>query len=183
VGSRAGARPVTVHSCDQSAAEVTVAMGPARLDGTSTVTIAGRALTGDAVDVGNPHLACVVADLTAQTLAALDLTVAPVLNGADFPAGANVEVLTPLEPASSPLDFTSHLRVYERGVGETRSCGTGLVAGAAAALHGIGRSEGTVGITVPGGGVTVTIAAGQAYLRGPSRLVARGELIDGFLGG
>lgn len=183
VGSRAGARPVVVHSWDPSAAEVTVGMGPVRLGGASAVRIAGRDLTGEAVDVGNPHLACVVADLTPATLAALDLTAAPELTGYAFPDGANVEVLTPLEPASPPLDFTSHLRVYERGVGETRSCGTGLVAGAAAALHGLGRSEGMVGITVPGGAVTVTVTGGQAFLRGPSRLVARGELIDGFLGG
>ena len=183
VGSRAGARPVVVHSWDSSAAEVTVGMGPARLDGPSSVAIAGRTVTGEAVDVGNPHLACVVDDLTPEALAALDLSVAPLLDAGAFPRGANVELLTPLQPGSSSTDFTSHLRVYERGVGETRSCGTGLVAGAAAALHGIGRAEGVVGITVPGGAVTVTITAEQAYLRGPSRLVARGELIDGFLGG
>ncbi len=183
VGSRAGARPVTVHSCDRSAAEVSVGMGAARLDGPSRVHIAGRDLTGEAVDVGNPHLACVMSDLTPQALAGLDLTAAPLLETADFPSGANVELLTPLQPASAPETFTAHLRVYERGVGETRSCGTGLVAGAAAGLRDLGRSTGIVDITVPGGAVTVTIADGQAYLRGPSRLVAQGELIDGFLGG
>ncbi|WP_440713647.1 diaminopimelate epimerase [Gordonia sp. FQ] len=183
VGSRAGARPVVVHSCDASAAEVTVGMGPARLDGVSTTTIAGRELRGEAVDVGNPHLACVVDGLTPEGLAALDLTAAPVLDAAVFPHGANVELLTPLQPASGDTDFTSHLRVFERGVGETRSCGTGLVAGAAAALHGLGRAEGVVRIAVPGGAVTVTVTPTEAFLRGPSRLVAHGELIEGFLDG
>ncbi|MFT3715014.1 MAG: diaminopimelate epimerase [Gordonia sp. (in: high G+C Gram-positive bacteria)] len=181
VGSRAGARPVVVHSFDDSAADVTVAMGAARLDGPSTVTVAGRELTGEAVDVGNPHLACVVDGLDAGTLAGLDLSAPPVLDPAAFPHGANVEILTPLRPDGDA--FTAQLRVFERGVGETRSCGTGLVAGATAALHGIGRAAGTVSITVPGGEVTVTVEPGGTFLRGPSRLVARGELIDGFLGG
>lgn len=183
VGSRAGGRAVQIHSWDAGAAEVTVGMGPARLDGPATTRIAGRELTGEAVDVGNPHLVCVVDGLTPAGLAGLDLTQAPVVPAELFPRGANVELLTPLEDADGHLDFTAHLRVFERGVGETRSCGTGLVAGAAAALHGAGRAEGIVGITAPGGAVVVTITPEQTWLRGPSRLVARGELIDGFLGG
>lgn len=181
VGSRAGARPVIVHSWDEGAAEVTVDMGVARLDGPSQVTIAGLNLTGEAVDVGNPHLACVIGGLSAESLAALDLSVAPILRAEDFPHGANVELLTPLVPGDGTgPDFSCELRVFERGVGETRSCGTGLVAGAAAALHGLGRTTGVVGISVPGGAVTVTISDDGALLRGPSRLVARGELVGGF---
>ncbi|MFT3662637.1 MAG: diaminopimelate epimerase [Gordonia sp. (in: high G+C Gram-positive bacteria)] len=182
VGSRAGGRPVVVHACDASAAEVTVAMGPVRLDGPSTATVGERAFGGEAVDVGNPHLACVVDDLTPAGLADLALT-APELDAAVFPHGANLEILTPLVAADGDVDFTSHMRVFERGVGETRSCGTGLVASAAAALHGLGRAEGAVRLTVPGGSVVVTLTAEQAFLRGPSRLVAHGELVDGFLGG
>ncbi len=187
VGSRAGARPVVVHEWTDSAAEVTVGMGVARLGGPSRVRIAGRELTGEAMDVGNPHLACVLPGAGRDELAGLDLTAAPELSADVFPQGANVELLTPLvavdDAGRSGLDYTGALRVYERGVGETRSCGTGLVAGAAAALHALGRESGVVGITVPGGAVTVTIAPDGALLRGPSRLVARGELIDGFLGG
>lgn len=182
VGSRAGARPVIVHSFDASLADVTVAMGPVRLDGAGTVTIAGRDLTGEAVDVGNPHLACVVDGLSARELAALDLSAAPDVDDEQFPRGANVEILTPLVAADGRdgLDYTAALRVYERGVGETRSCGTGLVAGAAAGLHGLGRATGVVGITVPGGAVGVRLTDSEAFLRGPSRLVAHGELIEGF---
>lgn len=192
VGSRAGGRPVIVHAWDASAADVTVGMGRVRLDGRSIVHIAGRDLHGEAVDVGNPHLACVVPGLTGQQLADLDLATAPELDRGTFPQGANVEILTPLVPGAAvdfatvdfaAVDFTAQLRVFERGVGETRSCGTGLVAGAAAALHGLGRTAGVVGITVPGGQVTVTVGPDGALLRGPSRLVADGELIDGFLGG
>ncbi|NYM73694.1 diaminopimelate epimerase, partial [Salmonella enterica subsp. enterica serovar Typhimurium] len=52
----------------------------------------------------------------------------PVIDEAFFPAGVNGEVVTPLR------DGHVHMRVFERGVGETRSCGTGTVAAATAAL-------------------------------------------------
>lgn len=181
VGSRAGGRPVTIHRHDAVDAQVSVSMGPVRLGGAAAVGIAGRRLIGEAVDVGNPHLACIVDGLTEQSLAELDLTTAPDLDLALFLNGANVEVVTPLEASDvDGIDFHAAMRVYERGVGETRSCGTGLVAAAAAALSRAGRSEGIVGLTVPGGDVVVTVAGGEAVLRGPSRLVSRGELLPGW---
>ncbi|WOC14405.1 diaminopimelate epimerase [Gordonia sp. MP11Mi] len=183
VGSRAGARPVVVHSCDPSAADVSVAMGRVRLDGRSDVQVAGRRLTGERVDVGNPHLACVIDGMSVDDLAALDFTTGAVVDATAFPHGANVEILTALQPSGVDVDFTAHMRVLERGVGETRSCGTGLVAAASAALHGIGRDQGVVGITIPGGSVIVTVGDGAAVLRGPSRLVARGELFPEWSAG
>lgn len=181
VGSRAGGRPVTIHRADGVDAEVSVAMGEVTLGGPSTTTVAGLTLVGETVDVGNPHLACVVDGLTSGALLALDLTATPVIDRACFPTGANVELVTPLQPSDAAgVDFHAWMRVYERGVGETRSCGTGLVAAAAAALASIGRGEGTVGLTVLGGDVTVSIVDGRAFLRGPSKLVARGELLPGW---
>jgi len=181
VGSRAGGRPVTIHHADEVDADVSVSMGRVGLRGPSEVGIAGRTLIGEAVDVGNPHLACVVDGLTTEGLAELDLTGEPRLDADVFPAGANVEILTPLAAAASDgIDFHVDMRVYERGVGETRSCGTGLVAAATAALRKAGRAEGVVGLTVPGGDVVVTVAEGEAVLRGPSRLVARGQLVEGW---
>ncbi|MCF8569636.1 diaminopimelate epimerase [Gordonia sp. HY002] len=183
VGSRAGGRPVVVHSVDDSAADVSVAMGHVALGGPSEVEMAGRRFTGERVDVGNPHLACVVDGLTAADLAGLDFSRGAILDQAAFPRGANVEILTPLEPSDAGVDFTAQMRVLERGVGETRSCGTGLVAAAGAALHGIGRDQGVVGIAVPGGSVVVTVGDNAAVLRGPSRLVARGETLPGWIAG
>ena len=68
------------------------------------------------------------------------------------------------------------MRVHERGVGETRSCGTGTVAAAVAALSHAGATSGTLTVRVPGGDVVVTVTEATSYLRGPSVLVARGEL-------
>ncbi|MBF6174010.1 diaminopimelate epimerase [Nocardia blacklockiae] len=175
VGSRAGARPVVVHAAGPVHGEVTVAMGPVRVLGESTATLGGHALSGLGIDVGNPHLACVDAESTADGLAKLDLGVPPGFDPELFPHGVNIEILTPLDG-----DGAVDMRVYERGVGETRSCGTGTVAAAAAALahrgFDLAADTGEVRVRVPGGEVLVGLAAGAARLRGPSELVASGRL-------
>jgi len=74
------------------------------------------------------------------------------------------------------VDGAVSLRVHARGGGETRSCGTGTVAAALAALRSDGRAEGEVAVRVPGGEVTVRVTANSSFLRGPSVLVARGVL-------
>ncbi|NMD56142.1 MULTISPECIES: diaminopimelate epimerase [Tsukamurella] len=168
VGSRAGAKPVRVHHADPEAADVAVSMGVPRVFGTSSAGVDGRDLAGIAVDVGNPHIACVVPGLTEEALAALDVASAPTFDHGLFPHGTNVEVLTPL------VDGAVHMRVHERGSGETRSCGTGTVAAAVAALRSVGRETGAVDVHVPGGVVTVTVDTDGAVLRGPSRIVASG---------
>lgn len=175
VGSRAGARPVTVHTADAVHGEVTVGMGRVRELGESTATVAGWAHPGIGIDVGNPHLACVDPGLTVEGLAKLDLSVPPGFDPDIFPQGVNVEILTALD-----ADHAVDMRVYERGVGETRSCGTGTVAAAAAALSANGfrlaEDTGTVTVRIPGGQVSVRLAGGSAELRGPSELVATGHL-------
>ena len=172
VGSLAGPRPVVVHGVDATYADVTVDMGKANLLGPGHAVVGGRTFDGLAVDVGNPHLACVDPALTADALAALDVAAPVSFDEAQFPDGVNVEVLT------APADGAVNMRVHERGVGETRSCGTGTVAAAAAALSYAGATTGTLTVKVPGGDVVVTITEATSYLRGPSVLVARGELSE-----
>lgn len=179
VGSRAGARPVVVHHADPVHGEVTVAMGIVKNLGPSTATLSGREFTGIGIDVGNPHLACVDPDLTPALLADLDLEHAPGFDHTLFPHGVNVEILTPLNVGSDG-ERGVNMRVYERGVGETRSCGTGTVAAAAAALardgFDLASDTGHVKVRIPGGVVTVGIENGSAWLRGPSELVATGRI-------
>ncbi len=178
VGSPAGPRPVVVHGFtaeDPTHAEVTVDMGKANRLGTGSAVVGGQRFTGLGVDVGNPHLACVT-DLTAAQLAALDVAAPVSFDTAQFPEGVNVEVST--TPAGGAID----MRVHERGVGETRSCGTGTVAAALAALAHAGQDTGTLAVRIPGGEVTVTITEATSYLRGPSVLVARGELAGNYSG-
>jgi diaminopimelate epimerase len=174
IGSLAGPRPVVVHHADDVSAEVTVEMGKVTLLGTGTATVGGRHLTGVAIDVGNPHLACLVPDLTADELDALDIGAPVEFDPVQFPEGVNFEVLT------APVNAAVAMRVHERGVGETRSCGTGTVAAALAALAHQGTQTGSLRVLVPGGEVSVEISETTSFLRGPSVLVAHGELADSW---
>ena len=168
VGTRAGAKQVTVHSCTEAEADVSVEMGPATVTGVSTASMAGESFAGLGVDMGNPHLAAVLPGLSPKALAEKTLE-QPVLDTEFFPAGVNVELVTPLQ------DGVIHMRVFERGVGETRSCGTGTVAAACAALADASHATGSVRVIVPGGEVTVDITEEGSTLTGPSRIVATGE--------
>ncbi|WP_375489571.1 diaminopimelate epimerase [uncultured Mycobacterium sp.] len=172
VGSLAGARPVTLHHVSPATADVTVDMGKVNRLGPGEAVVGGRRFTGLGVDVGNPHLACVNQGLTPEKLAALDVGAPVSFDHAQFPDGVNVEILT------APDDGAVWMRVHERGVGETRSCGTGTVAATVAALAHTGATTGTLTVRVPGGDVVVTLTEATSYLRGPSVLVAHGELSE-----
>jgi diaminopimelate epimerase len=163
VGTRAGDKLVRFDG-----EWVDVEMGEARVFGESVALVAGQEFPGIAVDVGNPHLACV----TGADIAALDLTVPPGRDEVLFPRGANVEFIAPAGAGAVPM------RVHERGVGETRSCGTGTVAAALASLRAAGRDSGRLPVDTPGGRLEVTIREGGAstVLHGPAVLVAHGEL-------
>jgi diaminopimelate epimerase len=165
VGTRSGDRGVIVPAGDP-AGTVTVRMGRATVTGRSTARLAGRPMPGVMVDVGNPHLACVLS----QPVADLDLTVPPGYDETAFPHGVNVEFVN--EPSPDVL----RIRIHERGVGETRSCGTGTIAAVAAALHLAGQPEGRRTVLVPGGQVVVTVDEQDSTLTGPAVLLATGEL-------
>jgi diaminopimelate epimerase len=72
------------------------------------------------------------------------------------------------------------MRVHERGVGETRSCGTGTVAAVVAALRAAGRKTGDVAVRTYGGRLRVTVRADTTVLHGPAVLVAFGEVAAGW---
>jgi diaminopimelate epimerase len=172
VGSLAGPRPVRLHRVDDTFADVTVEMGKTNQLGTGEAVVDGRRFHGLSVDVGNPHLACVDPSLTAEDLAALDVAAPVTFDVNKFPNGVNVEVVT------APSDDAVSMRVHERGVGETRSCGTGTVAAAVAALAHMGLLTGSLTVRIPGGEVDVTVTEATSFLRGPSVLVARGEISE-----
>ena len=149
-----------------------VDMGPAREFGRGTAELAGRTFDGLAVSMGNPHLAA----LTDVDVDTLDLSEAPAFDAGLFPDGVNVELVNVVEPAAHV-----RLRVFERGVGETRSCGTGACAVAYASLVAEGRTEGTVVVDVPGGRLSVEVGPRTTVLTGPAVLVSAGELCREWL--
>jgi diaminopimelate epimerase len=152
-----------------------VDMGPARPFGEGKTALAGQVFPGLAVSMGNPHLAAVT-DVPVDTL---DLTTAPDVDAALFPDGVNVELVNPLPPEDGERHV--RMRVFERGVGETRSCGTGACAAAYAALVAGGASTGTVRVGVPGGRLSVEVRTDTTVLTGPAVLIAAGELTAEWL--
>jgi diaminopimelate epimerase len=166
VGTRAGLRETEVLPDGR----IRVAMGPAQVvsDDVRVLTVDGREFAAVPVDVGNPHAVSFCADPSA-----VDLRVAPRWQPASaFPSGVNAEFVAERGPGHLVM------RVFERGSGETRSCGTGTVAAAAAwhARHGAGGSVPVrYRVDVPGGSVDVELGD-RAFLTGPAVIVARGEL-------
>jgi len=170
VATRSGFRRVRL----EEDGGVTAEMGAVTVLGPGRAVVGGPrglACEGLRVSVGNPHLACLVD----TPLTGFDLTGAPQLDAVQFPEGGNVELVRVTGPG------TAEMRVHERGSGETRSCGTGAVAAAAAAAAAAGQDQGSWQVSVPGGQLTVTLAAGAGWLRGPAVIVAEGELDDAWL--
>jgi diaminopimelate epimerase len=128
----------------------------------------GRAFEAISVDMGNPHAVTFVESLDEAGA----LHEAPRYDAEDFPAGVNVEF------AVRRGDRALAMRVFERGVGETQSCGTGACAVAAAAAHlSAARSGAGTTYTVEVSGGTLTVSRddhGHLHLKGPAVLVAEG---------
>jgi diaminopimelate epimerase len=157
--------------------EIRVRMRDPRVYAASTATVGPLTFPGVAVDCGNPHLVCTLHD--GLELPSLDLTTAPGFDPALFTAGVNVEFVVPAGEPVEGADLHVAMRVYERGSGETLSCGTGALAVGASALRDAGLTTGVVAVDVLGGRVTVTHdEAGRWWLAGPAVLVANGEVLD-----
>jgi diaminopimelate epimerase len=175
VGTRGGPRRVGAAP----GGRYWVDMGPARPFGTGEARLSGHVFPGTAVSMGNPHLV----GLTDVPVDSLDLTVAPEFDERLFPDGVNVEIVNVLPDPVEGATAHIRLRVFERGVGETRSCGTGACAAAYAALAARDETEGTVQVDVPGGRLAVRFGEGTTVLTGPAVIVAAGELTREWLEG
>ena len=118
---------------------------------------------GTKVSMGNPHYVIFVDNFQDgwQRQAALIGT------QPHFPQGTNVEYV--VVRGANAIE----IRLFERGVGETESSGTGSCASAVAAIAS-GRVASPVTVIAPGGTQTVRWED-QVYLRGPATLVCRGE--------
>jgi diaminopimelate epimerase len=150
--------------------------GEQALDDGGDARVSARGLDGTvaglSLDLGNPHT--VVMLPTEHDLAALDLTAAPQVLPVP-PNGSNVEFVFMVSAGHV------RMRVHERGVGETRSCGTGAAAAALAArawtsVAGGGEVD-SWRVDVPGGTVRVLLRpGGTVELAGPAELIADGTI-------
>lgn len=185
IGTRAGVK-VVVRTGNGYAVD----MGPwefifpehAAAKGTDSLVEAGGlevARPALSVSMGNPHT--VVALAHDAELAGTDLHHAPAVDPA--PAhGTNVEFVVPAEPLVQDGTGNISMRVHERGVGETQSCGTGACAAAVAIRYWAGEgAPDSWSVHVPGGTVGVRFFPGvdgreHVELSGPARIVADGVL-------
>ncbi len=118
-----------------------------------------------AVNVGNPHAIFFVDDCNAIDLARLGPEIE---NDPVFPQRVNVNVATILDRD------TIRLRVWERGAGLTRACGTGACATAVAAIR-RGLVNSPVRVELPGGPLTIEWSEG-------SSIVMSGQATESYRG-
>lgn len=168
LATRGGVRVVSLSS----SGDLCVDMGPAKPGVESVARVAGEDFPGRQVSMSNPHLVC----FTDVHVGDLDLAHAPVVDDQLFPQGVNVEFVNYLNTGAVTEVLRIRMRVHERGVGETRSCGTGACAAAAQALAQVGRDTGEVTVDVPGGRVSVSVTPETTILGGPAVFVASGEI-------
>jgi len=154
--------------------EVSVDMGSPALGSPllERLEVAGESVELALVSMGNPHAVQLVPDTERAPVARQGPAIE---RHARFPNRVNAGFMQVLDRHSIAL------RVYERGAGETLSCGTGACA---AAVAGIARGllDSPVAVRTRGGTLTVSWAGGDnpVWMKGPARAVFEGtfELED-----
>jgi diaminopimelate epimerase len=138
-------------------------MGEPEVGGSLSIEAASVHAVGTTVSMGNPHYVIFLDEFPEgwQGQAAL-IQAQP-----QFPHGTNVEYVKVRTPNEIEI------RLFERGVGETYSSGTGSCASAVAAIANK-RVSSPVTVVAPGGSQIVRWE-NQVYLQGPATLVCRGE--------
>ena len=164
----AGLKTCTLTARRDGEYEFEMEMGSAEVWPELCFLLGGDKVRGIPVSMGNPHYVLFV-DEFPQDWRAL---AARIQDSGQFKQGVNVEFVK----ADSLHDIS--VRIFERGVGETQSSGTGSCASAAAAIA-TGKAQSPVRVHAAGGTQTVRRDGGKVFLRGPAQLVCRGEF---FLG-
>ncbi|MEZ5559282.1 MAG: diaminopimelate epimerase [Pseudomonadales bacterium] len=132
------------------------------------LTLHGQTFEFTALSMGNPHAVLFVDSAADAQVAEIGraLVAHPI-----FPEGANIGFCQVVD------NGFLRLRVFERGVGETRACGTGACAAAVAAqLRGLAGSK--VKVSLPGGKVRISWQGqgSTVRMRGPAVLVFEGRI-------
>ena len=132
------------------------------------VSAAGETLEMGIVSMGNPHAVCVVDDVATAPVATVG---AALQQHPLFPAAVNAGFMQIRDRRHI------HLRVYERGAGETQACGTGACAAVAVGIM-RGLLDREVQVELPRGSLTIQWqgAGHPLYMTGPAATVYHGEL-------
>jgi diaminopimelate epimerase len=164
----AGVKICQLTSRRDSNYEFEIEMGQAVVENEFALRIGSgevfREVRGTPVSLGNPHFVIFVPEFATSW----QIHAADVQRNSHFPQGVNVEFVA----VDSKYDVRA--RFFERGVGETQSSGTGSCAAAVAAIA-AGRVVSPVKVHASGGAQTVRTVGSNVFLRGPARLLCRGE--------
>ena len=160
----AGLKSCMLTGRSESEYEFEIEMGEAAVGVELAVTLGADEVRGIPVSMGNPHYVVFVPEFTDDWRTKAE----EIQRSRQFKQGVNVEMVV----VDGKHDVRA--RFFERGVGATRSSGTGSCATAVAAMA-IGKAESPVRVHAPGGTQTVRQEGKSVFLRGPARLVCRGE--------
>jgi diaminopimelate epimerase len=159
----AGIKTCTLTSHSDTQFEFEIAMGQPQLGNELSVQLVSGLVHGVPVSMGNPHFVVFVDEFSPDWQA----QAAAIQHGRQFQHGVNVELVS----VNNLHEIEA--RFFERGVGETRSSGTGSCASAAAAIA-TRKAQSPVRVHTPGGTQTVRWEQ-EVYLRGNAQLICRGE--------
>ena len=159
----AGLKVCTLTSRADTQYEFEIAMGEPQVSNELAINLASREVRGIPVSMGNPHYVIFVPQFAPDWQA----EAAEVGRSSAFNQGINVELVCLLDKGNIDV------RLFERGVGETQSSGTGSCAAAVAAIV-AGKAESPLRVHAPGGTQTVRWEQ-QVLLRGTARLICSGE--------
>ena len=165
VRTGAGVKTCTLVGRNGTEFEFETDMGEPQIGDEFPIKLAFGEVRGIPVSMGNPHFVVFVKEFGPGWQA----EAAEIGKHHDFKYGINVELVT----ASKNNDI--HARFFERGVGETQSSGTGSCAAAVASIA-AKRAQSPAKVITPGGVQTVRWEE-RVFLRGPARLVCRGEFL------
>lgn len=160
VESAAGAHPVTVLDGEMVRAFV----GRPHQFRVEQLAIGGYTVVP--VGVGNPHAVIIVGSVDDAPVT----EAGPRVEGDPmFPGGTNVEFVEVVDSERI------RVRVWERGVGETRASGTGATA-AAFVAHIQELTGSVVTVELPGGALEISLDDAGAWMVGPARVVYSGAV-------
>jgi diaminopimelate epimerase len=170
--------PITLNI--QTDGQITVNMGAPRLSPAQIpfaaetesilceLEVEDETLQISALSMGNPHCITLVDDVDTYPVERLGPLIERHIR---FPKGVNAGFMQLVDR------HHARLRVFERGVGETRACGTGACAAAVAGIR-MGHLASPVQIELPGGNLQIEWAGpGEpVMMTGPATRVYEGQI-------
>jgi len=165
-----GVRQLTLVRSGSGIKSVSVDMGRAKVSNDLLLRLPDTAIRCTPVSVGNPHAVIFVKDADLVPLADLGPQVEKY---PAFEGGMNAEFAQILS------DRSMRMRVWERGSGITKACGTGACASAAAAVEkGLCEAGVPISVILDGGTLEITVEMdGHVVMNGPAETVYEGETV------